>query len=224
MTMRRALAVPIACVLLFRGATAQILDSANFGKAGAPSLLDNTESPGERKAFAALVGSNDAKQKRSLAIDFVARFPSSWLLARAWQLAAAASVDLNDNAAVIEYGRSSIQLLPENPLLLIAIARAEALQSESPSEIRRSGCARVSLSWRVRRACLQTSGNTRGTASKNTLAGLQCPVNGRSLRRSIVAKRDSPVHCPAGRATKPSMNRGSRQGWRKCSGPGSNRR
>jgi hypothetical protein len=45
-----------------------------------------------------------------LALSFIDGFPSSWLLASAWQAAAAASVDLHDNAGVIRFGRRAIEL------------------------------------------------------------------------------------------------------------------
>jgi hypothetical protein len=79
-----------------------------------------------------------------LALSFIDGFPSSWLLASAWQAAAAASVDLNDNAGVIRYGRRAIELCPENPLLLIALARAEVLQGERG---RAKSDARDALLW-----------------------------------------------------------------------------
>jgi len=134
-----------------RETTAQDIDSVDFERAAdrgerrsAPSPLDNAESPAERKAFSALTRAKEPRKKRSLALEFTARFPSSWLLASAWQAAAAASVDLNDNSGVIEYARRSIALLPENPLLLIALARAEALEGD---RVRAQSDARDALLW-----------------------------------------------------------------------------
>lgn len=119
------------CLLavLFAGiqVSAQEMDSANFGHRTLGSMLDITESAQERRALDLLLRAKEPGQRRSLALDFTARFPSSWLLASAWQAAAAASVDLSDNAGTVEFGTKSIELLPENPLLLTAIARAELL-------------------------------------------------------------------------------------------------
>lgn len=131
-----ALAVPILA--------AQELDTAHFSQKKATSLPDNAESEAERTAFAALTNSRSPGEKKSLALAFVARFPASWLLSSAWQAAAAACVELNDNACVIEYGHLSLALTPENPLLLIAVARAETLQGQLG---RASQDARDALLW-----------------------------------------------------------------------------
>ena len=143
MTVRCALAVMIACAFSIRAMGAQDIDSAGFERKNTSSL-DNAESETERHAFAALLRAKDPAQKRSLAVAFAAGFPSSWLLATAWQTAAAACVELNDNPCVIDYGRRSVELRPENPLLLIAIARAELLRGEGA---RARSDARDTLLW-----------------------------------------------------------------------------
>ena len=124
--LRRAI---LFAALTLGTAASQEFDTANFGRKPMP-LADNAESAAERKAFAALVRANKPARKKLLALEFVSRFPASWLLASAWQAAATACVDLNDHAGVIEYGRRSLALRPENPLLLIAVARAEVLQGD----------------------------------------------------------------------------------------------
>jgi predicted CXXCH cytochrome family protein len=48
------------------------------------------------------------------------------LLAQAYEIAAKASLDMDDFAAVLEYGRKSLRLWPENPLLLVPMANVQA--------------------------------------------------------------------------------------------------
>jgi predicted CXXCH cytochrome family protein len=134
----------LAVLLTVTPTVAQDIDSANFGRNAAPSPADNAESKSERDAFGALLSAKQPQQKKSLALEFATRFPTSWLLATAWQMAAAACVDLEDSACVVKYARRSIELRPENPLLLIALARAELISGEAA---RAKSDARDALLW-----------------------------------------------------------------------------
>src|SRR5579864_8303907 len=60
--------------------------------------------------------------------QFVAQFPQSAFLAQAYEVAARSSFDLGDYDRGLTYGRQSLALLPENPLLLVSVADVEARQ------------------------------------------------------------------------------------------------
>jgi predicted CXXCH cytochrome family protein len=105
---------------------AQEFDTVIFGQnRKAFTILDQIEQPAERKAFQALLDEQEPARKRRLAELFLANYPQSWLLAAAYEMAARASIDAADNARALLYGRESLRLLPENPLLLVALANVQ---------------------------------------------------------------------------------------------------
>jgi len=95
-------------------------------KAGSSlTLLDEIDDPGERKAYLALFHKQNAQERRKSAEEFLKHYPRSSFLWQAYEIAAKASMDLEDNKSALEFGRESLRLLPENPALLVPIADVE---------------------------------------------------------------------------------------------------
>jgi predicted CXXCH cytochrome family protein len=90
------------------------------------SIMDQISDARERHDFLKLYGERAPAARRKLAESFIAAYPQSWLLAQAYESAAKACIDLDDYAAAVQYGRLSLRLLPENPLLLAPLASVQA--------------------------------------------------------------------------------------------------
>jgi predicted CXXCH cytochrome family protein len=94
----------------------------------APEVIP--EDPLEREAFAALMAETGPARRRDLAAAFLRKYPASWMLEPAYEVASKASIALGDFAAATEYGSRSLRLLPENPFLLLALADAGVRQGQ----------------------------------------------------------------------------------------------
>lgn len=107
---------------------AQDIDTEVIGHAPASqfTILDQIANPAERRAFTDLYKERDTRHKRDLAIHFANRFPDSWLLGQAYEIAAKSSMELNDAGPALDYGEKSLRLWPENPLLLVPLANLQA--------------------------------------------------------------------------------------------------
>jgi tetratricopeptide (TPR) repeat protein len=100
-------------------------------KAGSSlTLLDEIDDPGERKAYLALFQKQNAQERRKTAEEFLKHYPRSAFLSQAYEIAAKASMDLADNKSAVEFGRESLKLLPENPLLLVPMADVETREGD----------------------------------------------------------------------------------------------
>jgi predicted CXXCH cytochrome family protein len=86
------------------------------------SIIDQIPDPKERHDFLKLYGAREPQRRRNLAESFIATHPQSWVLAQAYEIAAKACIDLNDDAPALQFSRESLRLLPENPLLLVPLA------------------------------------------------------------------------------------------------------
>jgi tetratricopeptide (TPR) repeat protein len=95
------------------------------------SFFDEIEDPAERKAFRALFLRKKPEERRRLAEAFLKRYTKSAFLAQALEIAAKACIDLGDHKAALAYGRESLKLLPENPLLVVPLATVEMQQGET---------------------------------------------------------------------------------------------
>jgi len=111
------------------------------------TLLDEIDDPGERKAFLALFQKQNAEERRKTAMEFLKHYPQASFLSQAYEIAAKASIDVGDNKSAVEFGRESLRLLPENPLLLVPLADVETQQGDYVGAIRD---ARMASSWRSR--------------------------------------------------------------------------
>ena len=110
-------------------AMAQDIDTALMGSpARNYTVLDQVDTPAERRDFLTLRGTADPRRRRELAEAFLARYPQSWLLADVYEISSKASVDLDDFPRALADGRMSLRLLPENALLLVPLANVEVQQ------------------------------------------------------------------------------------------------
>lgn len=113
----------LACLAAI--ACAQEADTALFDNHGRFTVLARVQDPQEKRAFSAAYDAKDPAARHALAERFVQRYPQSWLLAEAYDIAARASVDLGDYDRALQEGRFSLRLLPENPTLLVLVANLE---------------------------------------------------------------------------------------------------
>jgi predicted CXXCH cytochrome family protein len=109
------------------GLAAQVLgqeiDTAIFREESKSyTVLDQIENPKERAAFLAVYEKRDALERKSSAEFFLANYPQSWLLAPVYEIAAKACIDLRNYPQALQFGQNSLNLLPENPLLLVPLA------------------------------------------------------------------------------------------------------
>jgi predicted CXXCH cytochrome family protein len=110
--------------LLVAPAAAQMVDTANGPNAPVRTLsvFDEIQDSRERSLFKELRDTEDPRQSRQRAADFVERYPRSVVLREAYEQAARASAAMGDDNGAIEWGKRALRLLPENPLLLTMMA------------------------------------------------------------------------------------------------------
>jgi predicted CXXCH cytochrome family protein len=120
--------LPLWVLVLSSHAGAQEIDTAlaHSSQTGRFTILDQIADPGERTAFTRLYKQTEAMKRREMALGFVERYPDSWLLGQAWEIAAKSSIDAGDLNAAVEYAAKSLRLWPENVLLLVPIAGVQA--------------------------------------------------------------------------------------------------
>lgn len=125
---------------------AQEIDTTNYGgpHRNRGALLGRAQDEAELREFQALEKASAPAEKRRLAEEFLAKHPQSWLLAGVYQAAAAASLELNDNARAISEARLSLRLLPENAPLAAVLAQVEFAMGH---RIQAAQDARDALLW-----------------------------------------------------------------------------
>ena len=99
------------------------------------TVADQISDPAERSGFLALFQPTQPEQMLEQAKSFLMRFPQSAFLFQAYDVAARASFDLHDYNSGLLFGRESLTLLPENPLLLVATADVEAREHHNDAAI-----------------------------------------------------------------------------------------
>ncbi len=107
-------------------AHAQDADTAIFESHTKLTLLSQIQDPEERQSFSAAYNAKSPAERHSFAERFVRRYPQSWLLAQAYDVAARSSIDLGSYDRALSEARFSLRLLPENPTLLVLVANMEA--------------------------------------------------------------------------------------------------
>jgi predicted CXXCH cytochrome family protein len=108
---------------------AQDLDSVpSLQNRNPANLADQIPDKSERSAFLQLFERASSQDRRVRAEAFMVQFPQSAFLAQAYEVAARSCFDLGDYGQGLVYSRQSLALLPENPLLLVSVADAEARQ------------------------------------------------------------------------------------------------
>lgn len=108
----------------------QSVSSQNSIGGSSLTLADEIDDPGERKAYLALFQKRNAQERLSTAVEFLDHYPQSSFLSQAYEVAAKACLDLGDRKSALEFGRASLRILPENPLLLVPLADLEAQQDD----------------------------------------------------------------------------------------------
>ena len=119
-----------------RFADAQDIDANPTPQSRAPSTIaDQITDPGEHEAFLALFKLASPEQMLQHAKYFLETFPQSSFLAQAYDVAARASFDLQNYVVGLRYAEDSLRLLPENSLLLVAVADVEAREGHNDTAI-----------------------------------------------------------------------------------------
>ncbi len=99
------------------------------------TITDQISDESERAAFLELFRQAPPAQMLARAEAFLARFPQSAFLAQAYEVAARGSFDLGNYGPGLMYAEKSLVLLPENPLLLVAVADVEAREDRNAAAV-----------------------------------------------------------------------------------------
>ena len=115
---------------------AQEIDSVPGSASRTPeTVADQIKDPTERSAFLAISRTSDPPKLSALSRSFLEKYPRSAFLAAVAETAARSSFDLNDFKSGLEYAHLSLSLLPENPLLLVAVADVQAALQQNEAAI-----------------------------------------------------------------------------------------
>lgn len=127
---RRTFLVGILALVVAAVVTrAQDIDTVVSPRNRSPATIaDQINDPAERAAFLALYQHHDPAEMLADAQAFLERFPQSAFLAQAYEVAARSSFDSGHYREGLDYARQSLAFLPENPLLLVAVADVESQQ------------------------------------------------------------------------------------------------
>ena len=115
------LALAFPCIL-----PAQNTDSLVLENSRPFTVLDQISNRSEREAVLDIYRARSPREKANKAETFLVQYPQSWMLAEIYEIAAKAYIDLGDFDRALQYGRASLEILPENPLLLVPLANVEA--------------------------------------------------------------------------------------------------
>lgn len=107
-------------------------------------VSDQITDPEERKAFLALYDKKGPKEIARRAQEFLSSYPQSWLLAEVYEIASKAFMDLGEYDRTLLFGRQSLNLYPENPILLVPLANVEVVQGHTEEA---EQTARDALMW-----------------------------------------------------------------------------
>jgi predicted CXXCH cytochrome family protein len=102
---------------------------------GPAAIADQIRDPVERGAFTALFRKVDPREILREAEAFLAKYPDSAFLAQTYEIAARANFDIGNDMKGLEYAHDSLVLLPENPLLLVAVADVQAREHQNDDAI-----------------------------------------------------------------------------------------
>ncbi len=115
---------------------AQDIDSiVTSASRSSATIADGIKDPGERSAFVNIAKTKDPQKLLAFTRSFLEAYPRSAFLAQVAEGAARASFDLGDLQSGMDYARFSLSLLPENPLLLVAVADVQAVLHENEAAI-----------------------------------------------------------------------------------------
>jgi predicted CXXCH cytochrome family protein len=115
---------------------AQVIDAVVTPQDRKPfTIADQISDPAERAAFLSLSNRASPSDLLAAAKSFLASYPQSAYLTKAYEAAARASFDLGNYTNGLEYAKQSLHLLPENPLFLVAVADVQAYQHQNDAAI-----------------------------------------------------------------------------------------
>ncbi len=115
---------------------AQNIDSVVTSGSRSPiSIADEIQDPAERSAFVAILETTDPEKLLALSRSFLVTYPRSAFLAPAAEAAARSSFDLGELKSGLDYAHLSLSLLPENPLLLVAVADVQAALQQNEAAL-----------------------------------------------------------------------------------------
>ena len=115
---------------------AQNIDSIATPESRAPAIIaDDIKDPAERSAFIAFSKTSDPPKLLALTRSFLVKYPGSSFLAPVADRAARSSFDLRDFKSGLDFAYLSLSLLPENPLLLVAVADVQAALQQNEAAI-----------------------------------------------------------------------------------------
>ena len=201
--------------LLCGNAWSQEVDTVLYrGQSSSHTVLDEIQDPVERQALQALVADVEPRARKELAEAFLRRFPASDSRATALDIAAKAAIDTGDFEAGIGYAKASLRMLPENPLLLVALADAQASQEQHGEALASADQALYYLDrfempsrfsaaeWRAREAELRASCHAiRGRAALVRSFQASDAQRDADLRTAVTelqrARSYNPSHAPA---------------------------
>ena len=131
----------LSFIVLSAGAlTGQDLDTVVLPDQRKPfTFLDQLADKEERKSFLAIYAARPPAMRLERAEEFLHRYPQSWLLSYAHEIAAKASIDLGMAEKAVTHADRSLRLLPENPLLLTPLARLYLEQQRFADAVRGMG-------------------------------------------------------------------------------------
>ena len=109
--------------------------SPSIQKRSPATIAEQIGDPAERAAFLQLFQQAPPLQMRERADKFLSGFPQSAFRAQAYEVAARASFDLQNFNQGLADAQRSLSMLPENPLLLTAVADVEAHQDRDSDAI-----------------------------------------------------------------------------------------
>src|SRR6202034_3499687 len=110
----------------------QNIDSVVTSGSRAPiSIADEIQDPAERSAFVTILETTAPEKLLALSRSFLLTYPRSAFLAPAADAAARSSFDLGELKSGLDYAHLSLSLLPENPLLLVAVADVQAVLQQN---------------------------------------------------------------------------------------------
>ncbi len=90
------------------------------------TIFDEIADPAERQAFRTLTQTADPAARLHQAEAFLRAFPQSWVLAQVYALASNGAMETGLYDRALGYGVASLQILPEDPLLLAPVAELQA--------------------------------------------------------------------------------------------------
>lgn len=136
--MRALLASGVTGILLYVSLqlAAQEIDSiVTSASRTSATIVDQIKNPAERSAFITISKTSDPQKLLALTRSFLEKYPRSAFLAEAADGAARSSFDLGNLQSGVDYARLSLSLLPENPLLLVAVANVQAVLHQDEAAI-----------------------------------------------------------------------------------------